>query len=147
MMKTSVLKPMNVSKDVWASPFDQLVDSFFNNAVTHNVNREFYRPQLDVVEKKVTFELTMSLPGLEKEAVTIELKKGVLTISGEKKAEFTEQDDVVHYREINYGKFSRAIHLPESIDAEKIEAEMKNGILSIVVPKSEKETSKIISLK
>ena len=146
-MRTNVLKPMNVSKDVWNSPFDQLVDSFLTNAVTYNANRELYRPQLDVIEKKEVFELTMSLPGLEKDAVTIELKKGVLTISGEKKAEFTEQYDVVHYSEINYGKFSRSIHLPESIDAEKIEAEMTNGVLSIVVPKSEKETSKIISLK
>jgi HSP20 family protein len=147
-MRTLIRKPVSTAnRDFWTSPLDQLVNSFFNDSVERNEHPNFFKPQMDVAEKKDAYEIQMNLPGIAKEEVTITVKNGSLTISGEKKSTFTEESEVMHFSEIHFGKFSRSIQLPENIDADSIEGTMKDGVLSIHIPKVEKEDTKVISLK
>ncbi len=94
-------------------------------------------PQTNIIENKDGFELQMAVPGFQKKDVKISLEKNVLTITSEKKAE--KQSDGVKFtrREFVYGTFSRSFTLPETIDVENINADFKNGILKITLPKME----------
>jgi HSP20 family protein len=125
-----------------------LVNSFFGSDVNEvSGNQAFFRPSMDLVEKADAYELTASIPGLQKEDVSIELKKGELLISGERTNTRTENGDKVHLSEIVYGKFSRRFYLPENVDAQAIDAKFENGLLHISIPKSEEVKPKKIEIK
>ncbi|NIN00735.1 MAG: Hsp20 family protein, partial [candidate division Zixibacteria bacterium] len=87
------------------------------------------------------------VPGMDPKDVNITLNDGLLTIKGEKKVEKQEKDENHHLTERRYGSFSRSIKLPLDIQADKIEANYKNGLLTITMPKSEKAKPKEIRVK
>jgi len=97
-------------------------------------------PAMEIVEKDNALLVTAELPGVNKNDVNITLEDGVLTITGEKKEETEQGKDGSRYHmwERKYGSFKRAFTLPKEIDAEKITATFENGILSVVLPKTEK---------
>ena len=92
-------------------------------------------PALDVAEDNEAMTITAELPGLKKEDVTIKVRDGVLTLSGEKKFETEDKKDNYYRIERSYGTFARSFTLPNTVDAEKIEASMKDGVLKVSVPK------------
>lgn len=94
-------------------------------------------PKIDMKESKDLIQVKAELPGVAEEDVTIEVSDGVLTISGEKKGEKEEEKEGYYYKESFSGSFSRSISLPSDVKADKTEAEMDNGVLSIVIPKAE----------
>ncbi len=97
-------------------------------------------PAVNIKEEKDKFTLEMAAPGMKKDDFQINLDNYQLTISSEKKEEKKEKDDNYTRREFVYSSFSRSFTLPKSIDIEKIKADYKNGILSIILPKKEEET-------
>ncbi len=97
-------------------------------------------PAVNIKEENDKFVLEMAAPGMKKDDFQINLDNYQLTISSEKKEEKKEQEDNYTRREFLYSSFSRSFTLPKSIDIEKIKADYKNGILSIVLPKKEEET-------
>src|SRR6056297_1495695 len=97
---------------------------------------------MDIEETGEEFKLTAELPGMEKKDVNISLKDDVLTISGEKKEEKKEQKKDYYRSERVFGKFQRSFRLPEIIEEDKIEAEFKNGILNVTIPKSKETVTK-----
>lgn len=102
----------------------------------------------DIYESNGNYNIEMDIPGYDKKDISIECEDGLLTITAEKKAESEEKDDDKKYirRERVYGKVSRTFNFSD-IDEENIKAEFVNGILKIVVPKSEiKETKRIIEI-
>jgi len=119
------------------SQINSLFDSFFNDGLGKFERNVFFTPRVDVIESEKHFEIQMALPGLKKEEVSIEIEKNILTISGERKMSTDKKEDKFHLVENFYGKFSRSFTLPEHLDAENPNAELKDGILFIQIPKRE----------
>ena len=92
---------------------------------------------MDIVESPDAFTLTADLPGLTKADVNLTVEEGVLTLTGERKAEQSESNEFGHRYERAYGKFSRSFRLGSSVETGKINAEFKNGMLKVELPKVE----------
>ncbi len=121
----------------------------FNNPWFDKAETEkSFTPRVDVAETETAFELHIALPGLEKDQIKVEVKDGLLTISGERK-QVTETSTKFRTIETRYGSFSRSFRLGETANAETISAEFKNGILLVTVPKKETEakTSNVVAIK
>lgn len=101
---------------------------------------------MDIKETKDAFEISADLPGLKKEDVNISLKDGILTISGERKYENEKKDQDKYYMERVYGNFSRSFSLPSDVKEKEIKANLKNGVLTISLPKAEKVKPKEIEI-
>ena len=97
-------------------------------------------PNVDINEFEERFQLYVDLPGIEPKDVDITLENGVLTISGERFAQAEKADENVVRRrtERGTGRFYRRFILPESVDAEKVKATGRNGVLEILIPKQAK---------
>lgn len=91
--------------------------------------------------------VTVELPGVSKQDVSVNVNNGVLTISGERKQPEKKENEQWLRNEISYGKFERSITLPYSVDVEKVSASQENGILSIILPKHENAKPKQISIR
>ena len=94
-------------------------------------------PRVNVAETESQYEITVDLPGVNPADVAVEHKPGELWISGERKEEKEEKDKTFHRIERHVGRFHRVIPLVADIDADKIEAAYKDGVLRITVPKAE----------
>ena len=126
-----MLVPRNNNFDLFDDFFD---DDFFINRKERNLMKT------DIVEKKDKYVLNMDLPGFEKENINISLNKGYLTVSAKSEKENIESNEDKYIRqERSYGEASRSFYLGEDIKEEDIDAEFKNGILTINIPKKEIE--------
>ena len=105
-----------------------------------------YSALANVSETDTNYEISLDLPGMAAEDVQLEFKEGVLTISGERKNETETTDRKFHLVERRYGVFSRSFKIHE-IDGDKIVAEFKNGVLTIVAPKTPAATARKIDIK
>ena len=106
-------------------------------------------PAMDVIEKEHEFRLISELPGFEKDDFEISIASNVLTIKGSKKQELEEKDSAKgkFYRKESWsGSFQRTFPLPASVDTNRIDAELKDGILNVVLPKKEEAIPKQISV-
>jgi len=124
---------------------DRLWESFFGERALEPAETWF--PALDVTETKDNIVVKAELPGIDPKDVEISLSGNVLTIKGEKKQEKEEKDENYHLVERRYGSFLRSIKLPVEVQEDKIEASCKNGVLKVVLPKSEKAKKKEIKIK
>jgi HSP20 family protein len=93
-------------------------------------------PAVDVVEKDKEYEITAELPGLDEKNVEVKFADGFLTIKGEKREEKEERKKDYYLSERRFGSFQRSFQVPESVDADKIVANFKNGVLTVTLPKS-----------
>lgn len=93
-------------------------------------------PAIDVAEKEKEFEITAELPGIDEKNVEIKVSNRTLTIRGEKNEEKEEKEKDYCLSERRYGSFQRSFTLPESVDADKIEANFAKGVLTVKLPKS-----------
>ncbi len=121
--------------------FDTLFDNIFGN---WGVRNSTY-PTVNVYEDSKAFYVEAELPGYTSDDVNIDVEKHVLHISSEKVENEQDRKYVLHER--GYMKFDRAFSLPEGINEEAIEAEFKNGILTITLPKLPAEQPKKITVK
>jgi HSP20 family protein len=106
-----------------------------------------WMPSTDIAEYDERYEIKMDFPGLTKEDVKISYNDGQLTISGERKFESDNKDVKYHRIERSYGKFFRSFSVPNKIKEDKIEANFKDGLLTIILPKAEEATPKEIEIK
>lgn len=106
-------------------------------------------PAVDVVEKDKSYEVTAELPGLDEKNVEVKVANGMLTIRGEKKEEKEEKRKDYFVSERRYGSFERRFQIPPDTDVGKIEAEFKNGVLKVTLPKTAEAqaTAKTIAVK
>lgn len=93
-------------------------------------------PAVDVTETEKAYEITAELPGMDEKNIEVNLVNGGLTIKGEKKEEKEEKQKDYYVSERRYGSFERYFGLPDGVDAEKIEASFKNGVLKVMLPKT-----------
>ena len=103
-------------------------------------------PALDVYEDEDAYTVTTELPGLKKDDIDITIEDGVLSISGEKKFEHEERKQSYHRVERRYGTFRRSVSLPSGVDTEKADATMTDGVLKVVLPKSEAARPKTLKI-
>lgn len=107
-------------------------------------------PALDVAERADAYLVHAELPGVSPDSVDVRFEQNVLSIRGAKPASFetpTEGELRVFASERVHGSFERAIRLPESVDAEKIDATFANGLLTITVPKAQAAQARKITVK
>lgn len=104
------------------------------------------RLPVDIQVEKDEFVITARVAGLKPEDLKIEILDDVLTLSGEVKSESNGDGDYL-LREIHYGEFSRSFRLPSSVEADKAEAKVEDGILTVRLPKVEEERPKKIEVK
>jgi HSP20 family protein len=122
--------------DSLQSEVNRLFDTFFGGQPANGRLRRWV-PPMDLVETEDHLVLKADLPGLERGDVNIEIKDGVLTVSGERKAEHEERTDGYYRVERAFGGFSRSLTLPEHVDAERINASFDKGVLEVRIPKPE----------
>lgn len=105
------------------------------------------RPSVDVSETEKGFLISADMPGVKKEDLKIEVKDGILNISGERKKEDSRVENGVSLQERFYGKYQRSFSLPETVDADSIEASFEHGVLEVMIPKSAKTKPKTIEVQ
>jgi HSP20 family protein len=108
-------------------------------------------PDADVVETEGEILVVLDLPGIAVEDVELSLENNVLTITGERQAEWEREDGSRrgswHLSERRYGRFSRSFVLPRDVDADRIQARMESGVLRLTIPKSEKARRRRIEIQ
>jgi len=105
-----------------------------------------FTPALNVVEDGDSVVIEAEVPGLKSGDVEVSFESGELTLKGEKKFE-AKENAPVHRRERVYGAFTRTLTLPWEIAADKITAEMKDGVLTVVLPKAEVAKPRKVAVK
>ncbi len=115
--------------------FDDFDSNFFN--FTPILNNGNFMPAVDINEDKNNLYFIAELPGLTKDDVKLTVSEGTLTIRGEKKREEEQQDRNYYRLERSCGEFVRQFTLPEGLKEEDIQADFKDGVLEIIVPKKE----------
>lgn len=106
-----------------------------------------WEPTLDVSETKDAVIVKAELPGVEQKDIAVSLQDGMLTIKGEKQAEKEEKDKLYHRVERSYGAFFRSIRMPATVDADKVTAAFKAGVLTITLPKAPEAKGTTIAVK
>jgi len=133
---------------VLRNEIDRLFD-FPLNALT-NSSQDFlsgWSPSIDLYDDRDHFVLKAEIPGMKKEDIDISLHGDVLTLSGERKEEKTYDKAETYRSERFLGRFQRMLTLPSTVDANKVQASYKDGILTVTLPKSEEAKPKQIEVK
>jgi HSP20 family protein len=99
-------------------------------------------PPANISETEKEYKVELSVPGLKREDIHIDVEDGAITISSEKEEESNEEKKNFSRREFSYSSFSRTFQLPEDIDENNINAKYENGMLCVTVPKKETSVSK-----
>jgi HSP20 family protein len=94
-----------------------------------------FLPNFEIKETRDSFAFKADLPGIKDSELDISLTGNRLTISGERQEEKRDEGETYHAYERSYGSFSRSFTLPDGIDADRVEAELKDGVLNVVIPK------------
>ncbi|HPU05027.1 MAG TPA: Hsp20/alpha crystallin family protein [Thermogutta sp.] len=125
---------------------NELMDQFFGSDGGTDLTF-WFAPRMNLAETDQAFEVTVDLPGMKPEDFSVELKEGQLWITGERRQETEEKGKTYHRVERQYGRFQRVIPLPAAVNPEKIEAQYKDGVLHITLPKDETAQPKRIPVK
>lgn len=126
--------------------WDSMMERFFGDGGEHWGPSEL-APSTNVAETENSYEVTMDLPGLKPEEVKVEVREGHLFVSGERKEEKEEKGKTFHRVERRYGQFQRTIPLPGTFREDDIEAQYKDGVLKVTLPKTEASKPKQIQVK
>ena len=105
-----------------------------------------WTPALDVYDENDRFLVSVELPGLKKEEISLSFHDGVLTVSGERKHEREGKEGETFRSERYFGKFQRSVSVPAAVDAGKVTATYKDGVLLIDLPKAEEAKPKQIQV-
>jgi len=120
------------------------------NSILHNMHiglpemynsRSLWNPQFEVLNTDTAYIVRGDLPGVAKKEVNIEVDNNTLLITGERKNDY--ENDNYNYSDIGYGKFSKSFNLPDDVKQDKIKASMKDGVLSLEIPRMEIIKNKI----
>lgn len=126
---------------------EDLMERFFGREPSWWAEEERFAPRVDLAETDESFEVTVDLPGMKPEDFKVDLKDGQLWLTGEKKEEKEEKGKTYHRVERHYGSFERLIPLPSVVDKEKVEAQYKEGVLRVTLPKTKAAQPKHIEVK
>jgi HSP20 family protein len=127
---------------------NRLFNTFFDEGGDGQLRQGGRRwaPAVDLFERENTLVLKADLPGLSEDDVKIEVHDNVLTISGERQADFEDKQNGYYRVERAFGSFSRSLTLPEGVDADQISASFSNGVLEVTIPKPEERKPRRIEI-
>lgn len=101
-------------------------------------------PAIDLVEREGQLVLRADLPGMDRDDVDVQIKDGVLAVSGDRKYENESKGEGYHRVERSFGRFSRSLRLPRGVDASAVSASFDRGVLEVTVPKpAQAQTTKV----
>jgi HSP20 family protein len=116
---------------------DRLFDRFFEPQGWFELpSLGEWAPSMDVSENKDAFVVKMEVPGMEPGDIQVSIEDNALTVKGEKKQEKEQKEEKYHRVERSYGAFQRMVRLPTTVDAGKVTATFKNGVLTATLPKT-----------
>ena len=134
--------------DRFRGEIGRLFDDFFNRS---SFGRFFeggdWLPVMDVSETGKEIVVHAEIPGMDSKDIDISLNGRVLTIKGERKQEHEDKEKSYHRIERSYGSFSRSFELPADVDADKVKASYKDGVLVLNIPKTKEQSVKKIEVK
>ena len=122
------------SLEIFRREIDRLFDRFFE---VMPFSEQEFMPSVDISETDKDVIVQAEIPGIDPKDLDISLNGRLLTIKGEKKSEHEEKKENYHKIERKYGSFSRTLELPVDVDPDKVGATYKDGVLKIVLPKTE----------
>jgi HSP20 family protein len=130
--------------NVFQREMNRLFDDFFKGTGIKPWAEEMeslgaFSPQVNMTEDEKSLQVSAELPGLDEKDLEISLSKDSLTIKGEKKEENEHKDKEAYYLERSFGTFTRVLPIPKDVNTEKAEASFKKGVLTITLPKVERE--------
>jgi len=117
---------------LWRSPLRR---SLFETSPFFGRESALAAPAVDISDTEKAYEITAELPGIDEKNIEVNVANGVLTIKGEKQDDKEEKKKDYYLRERTYGSFERSFEVPDGVDADKIEASFKKGVLTITLPK------------
>jgi len=127
---------------------DRLFDRFFEGwPFRALVDEGQWTPSVDVSESGKEVIVRAEIPGIDPKAIDVSVQGDILTLKGERKNEHEEKGEDFHRVERSYGAFSRLIRLPAEVDATKVKATYKDGVLKINLPKTKEAEAKKIQVK
>lgn len=106
-----------------------------------------WKPQVNVYEDKDHLSIEAQLPGIDLNDVELSVKEQTLQLRGERKTETEKSKDGYHFREAQYGKFSRSFSLPNTVNPDEAKATYEKGVLTITMPKQEKAKPRTIQIE
>jgi HSP20 family protein len=129
--------------------WNKWIDSWFDGWNDSPLNKSLssYAPNIDVEETDNALILTADIPGMKKDDISIELDSNILSIKGERKRESEKNGKNYRRSERYYGSFERSFSLASDINSDAIEADYKDGVLTLTLPKKEQAKAKKISLQ
>jgi HSP20 family protein len=128
-------------------PFVRRFFEAFTDGASFDSGGGAWYPALDLVEEKDRLVVEVELPGVEAKDVQIHLQGEVLTVQGERKAELEESQGKYLKREHSWGRFQRTLQLPYRVQADKVKAQYKNGVMVITLPKAEEHVGRQIPVE
>jgi len=148
------MNPLVKQTNRWIDPFDLVADlqgdmnRLFSSSLHRGPQTSFgeFLPSLEVKEDENKFQLHLDIPGMERKDLDISVSGNILTVKGERKEEEHKKEKGCFYSERRYGSFQRSVELPVEVDADKVAATYKDGVLELVLPKSEKAKPKQIKV-
>lgn len=121
-----------------------------DEALSANRGRATWVPAMDIAERAAHYTVQVDLPGVGPDDVELDFEQNVLSVRGTKRSpldEKTEEEYRLHARERVSGAFERSLRLPDSVDAESIEARFANGVLTITIPKAKAAQPRRIAIR
>jgi HSP20 family protein len=109
-------------------------------------NDAFFVPSAEISETEEAILLKLEIPGMDAKDLDVQVSKDKVTISGERKEEAKTEEKGYTRSEFRYGSFHRVISLPRTVQSNAVEAEYKDGILRLVLPKAEEEKNKVVKV-
>jgi len=147
------------ARQTWWDPFKELeaiqdeMNKIFNSSLIKLSSRDVgllegsWSPAVDIYDSKDSILVKADIPGMKKEEIDVSVHNDCLIIKGEKKQEKEIKEKDFVRTERFYGSFNRTIRLPAEVDAEKVNATYKNGVLELVLPKKEDAKPKQIKIE
>lgn len=127
---------------------DQVFGEFFGRTpFTMAATDGLWSPLVDIHETKEGFQVMVELPGVKQEDIQVSIEGDTLTLKGERKRETEVKEDQYHRIERSYGRFERSILLPSVVDASRVKAAYRDGVLEIQLPKKEEAKPKEIKVE
>jgi len=147
-MKTTLI-PFCTTRPSLLGEFPHDFSSLLNQLVGYNspssLGPSF--PLTNLSETDTGYEVSIDLPGLSAEEIEVELKHGDLWITGERKQETEEKGKTYHCTESHFGKFQRVVRLGDDVDSKQVDAQYRDGVLRVVVPKLSESGTKRVEVK
>jgi len=128
---------------------DRLFDRFFDVEPVWEglATAGEWGPKVDLSETKEAFVISAEIPGVEQKEIQVSLQEQVVTIKGEKARDKEDKDERYHRVERSYGAFARSMRLPVAVDASKVTASFKDGVLTVTLPKTPAAKGTTIPIK